>query len=402
MVLTRNWVSLFAGAAMAVTWSAAAQAGGTPGYAKGKEPVYRCDTGGFIEYPGTDICFKIGGRAEGWLGAQSNNVNSSEEFDVYDIKILPTNDDRFWMGAQGRLNVDVRSASELGLVRAFIEGEFKDANVNTGGAFNMRHAFVQVGQVLFGKTDSTFLFKYTPDNFATAVKKAPGYHDTRVVQFRYSQKLGNGVQLDIALEDPARLAGAYTGGPVASADQVPDVVGRVSVKGSWGAAQIAFAAHQQSFIFGRSEREWGWAGNAGIMLVLDSLGLPKDKFFLQGNYSDGHSRALRIGTSLSVGATGVGFATDKVTGVSVLGGLEHHWSKTLRSTIAAGYADIDYNAIAVVATSLETSAAIWGNLIWSPVKGLDIGVEVMWGQLDYLNGASADAVGGALQARRKF
>lgn len=402
MMRSSKWVPLLAGAALAMTGSAAALAGGTPGYAKGKAPVYRCDTGGFIEYPGSDVCFKLGGRAAGWMGVQGNNVNSSDEYDVYDIRTLPTNQDRFWMGAMARINLDVRSASELGLVRAFIEGEFKDNNSNTGGAFSMRHAFVQVGHVLFGKTNSTFLFKYTPEHFATSFKKAPGLHDTRVVQFRYTQKLGNGVQLDIALEDPARLAGAYTGGPAASANQVPDVVAKVSVKGSWGAALLAVAAHQQSYIFGQSEHDWGWAGNAGIMLALDNIGMGKDQLFLQANYSDGHSRALRIGTSLSMGATGVGLATDSVTAYSVLGGLRHFWSKTLRSTIAVGHADIDYNAIAVAATALDTSAAVWGNLIWSPVKGLDIGVEVMWGQLDYLNGSSADALAGVLEARRKF
>ncbi len=49
------------GAAMLFAAGTVAQAADPPAVDKGREPVWRCDTAGFIEYPGSDVCFKIGG-----------------------------------------------------------------------------------------------------------------------------------------------------------------------------------------------------------------------------------------------------------------------------------------------------------------------------------------------------
>jgi hypothetical protein len=422
-----------AGAAVLLTAGTVAQAADAPVAAKGREPVYRCDTAGFIEYPGSDVCFKVGGRAQAWMGAVSNNDAGPEGINFMGITANPTsNHDRFFMGALGRLNVDIRSASEWGLVRAFIEGEMQDANVNTGGVFALRHAFVQVGNVTFGKTWSTFFAGASPEMFgvAAAIVPPPGEVPLRVVTLRYTHNIGNGVSVSISLEDPARhdpFTNPVFGGQIGMAaagnvapSQVPDVVANLSARGSWGRFQLSLAAHDNVYRTtpaGPSGSKWGWAGQAALVLNVPNMG--QDTFHLVAGYHNGADWYMTTaygtgGARPSVGLTATG-SVDTVDGWFVTGGYRHFWSPTLRSTIAVNYTEADWNNILFVGgpfAGVESSLQVWGNLIWSPVPQLDLGVEVLWGEMapgvlnavtgGYASGPTNDIWGAHITARRAF
>jgi len=421
-----------AGAAVLLTAGTVAQAADAPMAAKGREPVYRCDTAGFIEYPGSDVCFKVGGHAMAWMGVNSSNVAGPEGFDSMGITTNATsNHDRFFMGAEGRLNVDIRSASEWGLIRAFIEGRMQDANVNTGGAFNLRHAFVQVGNVTFGKTWSTFFAGAGPEMFGpdAAIVPPPGEMPLRVTVLRYTHNVGNGVSVSIALEDPARhdaFTNATFGGQIGMAaagnvapSEAPDVVANISAKGAWGRFQISAAAHENVYrvtATGPSGQTWGWAGQLALVLNVPNMG--KDTVHLVAGYSSGATGYMTTaygtgGARPAVGLTATG-AVNKVDGWFVAGGYRHFWSPTLRSTIGANYTKADWNGIVFVGgpfAGVEESLQVWGNLIWSPVPQLDLGVEVMWAQMQagvagagglYTGGVTNDAWGAHITARRSF
>ncbi len=66
----------------------------------------------------------------------------------------------------------------------------------------------------------------------------------------------------------------------------------------------------------------------------------------------------------------------------------HFWTPTLRSTIGYGYLKVDNSAAANAAGISDGRLhQVVGNLIWSPVKNLDIGTEVYWQDLKTTNGA---------------
>lgn len=425
-----------AGAAVLLTAGTVAQAADAPIAAKGREPVYRCDTAGFIEYPGSDVCFKIGGRAQAWMGGVSSNDAGPEGINFMGITTNATsNHDRFFMGALGRLNVDIRSASEWGLVRAFIEGEFQDNNRNTGGAFNMRHAFVQVGNVTFGKTWSTFFAGAGPEMFgvAAAIVPPPGEMPLRVVTLRYTHNIGNGVSVSVALEDPARhdaFTNATFGGQIGMAaaanvapSDVPDIVANVSARGSWGRFQLSLAAHDNPYInivgvpVPGSDSEWGWAGQAALVLNVPNMG--RDTVHVVAGYNSGAGSYMTTaygtgGARPNVGLTVAG-TVDTVDGWFVAAGYRHFWSPTLRSTIGFNHTEADWNNIAFVGgafAGMAESTQVWGNLVWSPVPQLDLGVEVLWGSMKagvlnaatggYADGPSNDIWGAHITARRAF
>src|SRR5690606_21389104 len=113
---------------------------------------------GFLELPGTDICFKVGRFASLVVYASADQWDLANTGAAYGI--VPdghTLTDTVGMYAYGRVNFDARTSTEYGTVRAYVELQAYDNDTRTGGSLDLRHAFVQFGNWTFGKTWSTFL-----------------------------------------------------------------------------------------------------------------------------------------------------------------------------------------------------------------------------------------------------
>jgi hypothetical protein len=396
-----------AGAAMLVAAGTVAHAADSPDAVKGREPVWRCDTAGFIEYPGSDVCFKIGGSVKAWIAGADENVTTGTGIDPYGVTDAHPEDDTFFMGALGLLNVDVRKATEFGVVRVFIETWAHDAHTPSGGTFGLRHAFIQVGNWLFGKTWSTFRSAAgTPELFLDPFG-APGDQATvRVVQLRYTFQVGNGVTVNVAIEDQAFFAGGdFEGSHITdSRNEMPDFVANIQIKGSWGTAQLSGALHQASgigFLGGNSSRrEIGWA--TMLSLALNVPGTMGDVIYLAGGYADGHMGAIDTGAPHSW-SDNAALSSVSISGWSVVGGWQHSWSETLRSTFAGSYVDNDYHSdFHVAAGDIDTATSAWANLIWTVTPRLDLGVEVIWLRNKLISGAKASGVAGGVQAAASF
>lgn len=87
-----------------------------------------------------------------------------------------------------------------------------------------------------------------------------------------------------------------------------------------------------------------------------------------------------------IGVTALG-NTKNSTGWSVVAALRHFWTPTLRSELVASYSELKlgytqaagfYAAGAPIRSLDPKELIVAGNLIWSPVSGLDIGVEVLY------------------------
>jgi len=127
-----------------------------------------------------------------------------------------------------------------------------------------------------------------------------------------------------------------------------------------------------------------------------------DVLFLQAAYADGALGYLgwggQFGSGRQLSATAAnqfgiadygvdGFGnTVSATGWSVVAVLRHFWTPQLRSELFASYSELDLGYVlanqviaGVPARPLDPKELILGaNLIWSPVSGLDIGVEVLY------------------------
>jgi hypothetical protein len=115
------------------------------------------DFPGSFTIPGTDTAMKIGGLVWTSLVQTFSALGSDTQFLTWSIPAEGTPEAgqgprlSVW-AAPSRFNFDVRTPTEVGGMRAFIEGDFAGAN----NGFRLRHAYGQFGRVLVGQTWSTF------------------------------------------------------------------------------------------------------------------------------------------------------------------------------------------------------------------------------------------------------
>ena len=423
--------SLLLGSAAGIAAVAGAQAADLPSRkAAPVEYVRVCSAygAGFFYIPGTDTCLRVGGRvrAEYTIGSRFGDTS-----------------DGYGSRSRGRLNVDARTATAYGTLRTFFRYEltvssgfynntlggnqgivgpgnarssdrptrFGDAFGN-GTASNLDLAFIQFGPITAGRAQSFFDF-YANDLTFSTVRTA----DSRLNLLAYTATFGSGFSATISLEDRitgtgTRENGVVSPGGVSSilGQNFPDLVASLRVDQGWGSAQLSAALTQRDVnnaaLGVRNQDEWGWAVQGGVKINLPMLAAG-DHLFLQAAYADGALGYLgwsgqfgtgRIATGVlggptltiadvSVDALG---RTQTATGWSVVAALRHFWTPTLRSELVASYSELKLGytlanraGTGLVARPLDPKELIVaGNLIWSPVSGLDIGVEVLYTRTD--------------------
>ena len=439
---------LLGGAAALMTIGGAAAAD-LPGKAAPAEYVRVCDTygAGFFFIPGTDTCLRIGGfvRADYYLnttpGDRTNN-NASVPGD----RILGATlyDGNYSTSARLTLNLDARSNTEYGLLRAFGQfsavrgawnGSFSSQGlVNSGtgqspraSTISVERAFIQFAGFTAGFSASFFNF-YQGDvqlsgNYAATARS------TTVLA--YTAAFGSGFSATVSLEDsmyrrysngdswygtvtPAGtimssslqrpLSGA--GGMTYAGQQIPDIVANLRVDQGWGSVQVMGALHQlRDFGYAgavnvptaKAGDKMGWAVGAGLRLNLDTIARG-DVLWLQAVYADGAldyafgtanqggdrqtiSGAANLAATNSLNtqlrdAAVIAGAIQTTKAWSLAAGFRHFWTPALRSSVFGAYTNIDQP----VRSSLF-DVKYWNvgvNTIWSPVRNLDLGVEVIY------------------------
>ncbi|WP_332685116.1 porin [Bosea sp. (in: a-proteobacteria)] len=413
--------SLLLGSAAGIAAVAGAQAADLPSRkAAPVEYVRVCSAygAGFFYIPGTDTCLRVGGRvrAEYAIGSRYGDIN-----------------DAYGSRARGRLNVDARTATAFGTLRAFFRYELTNStglyNGTLGGnqgivvpgnarttapsvssSANVDLAFIQFGPITAGRAQSFFDFYANDFGFST-LRTA----DSRLNLLAYTATFGSGFSATLSLEDRvsgtgSREAALISPGALSSylGQDYPDVVASLRVDQGWGSAQLSGALTQRGInnaALGVANRdENGWAIQGGVKINLPMLAAG-DVLFLQAAYADGalgylgwsgnfgSGRIASATTPLAVGDFGVNGigGTDSSTGWSIVAGLRHFWTPTLRSELYGSYSELKLgyvlanqaNGLGFVAAPLDPKELIVaGNLIWSPVSGLDIGVEVLYTRTD--------------------
>jgi hypothetical protein len=436
--------SLLLGSAAGLVAVAGAQAADLPvRKAAPVEYVRVCTTYGvgYFYIPGTDTCMRMSGYV------QADYLYLSQERRDFD---------EFGMRARVRLNLDLRTATEWGLLRGYARldwrrqsGVFEGLGQNgvdtfpffgTSPANNLRLdlGYIQFGGLTAGRVQSFFDFWANDGIFTTLL----GVSDTKTQVLAYTATFGGGFSATLALEDQQErrtLANLFpTGVPVgfvavpgtftpvaisAGGTQVPDVVANLRVDQAWGAAQLSAAAHQVRAVnpivgvvppvvgvpgpgvLDFPDNEFGFAVQGGVQFKFPWIAAG-DSLWLQAAWAQGalgytHSApftAARIGAIRTNHAEGV---INPITGDieltdswSVSGNFLHYWLPNLRSNLFAAYSEIEYDntgaqlftgpggvtaAIGFIDTKIFEIGA---NLIWSPVKNLDIGVEAIYRKIE--------------------
>lgn len=230
---------------------------------------------------------------------------------------------------------------------------------------------------------------------------------------------------------------------------MPDIVANIRLDQSWGSAQISGAVHQLRSTMiatvangGKDETlndtTYGYAIGAGIKFNLDSIG-KGDQLIIQGGYTTGAPEYVNLAGNTLVGSalagmgilkglsgamvdiadayTGINGEISKVDAWGISAQFRHFWTPMLRSAVFGGYTEVSVPAVCFnTACTLGTNGSgnsnsqlnstardfttwfVGLNTVWSPVKNLDIGVEVVYNKIDVGGTVLAGAATGNTQA----
>ncbi len=355
---------------------------------------------GYLQIPGTDASMKLGGYVKMSIVQSFDPVGSADRFTPGSIPVPADPGDLENQAnlttRQSRLNLDMRRDSRLGPLRAFIEGDF----AGEGDTNRLRHAYGQLGKVLAGQTWSTMVdIKATPEDID--FEGLNGRVNVRQPQLRFFPSFGENLELAIAVEDPKPDVTGGTG-----LTKVPDIVAairftrwnRLHIKAALLLRQIRAEPDSNP---GTDEKEDGWGLSVSGHINVPVWG-DRDEFMYQLNYGDGIGRY--INDLDSVGGQDAVFdpATGELKALTAFGGYlayQHWWSEKLRSTLVAGFTDVD-NFGFQPDDAYRQTRRVTANLLYSPIPRVDIGAEMLWGERTNKDGSSADAV--QLQIAAKY
>jgi len=205
---------------------------------------------GFFQIPGGDNCIKFSGRvtADQTFASTTSRTTSVDTF-----------------GSGFRLNTDVRSNTDAGVVRAFsrIQG-------SAAGSMTVKYAYAQIGSLTAGYADSAFISLNNPWGWQISTD------DGKVTNLlSYTASLGGTTSATVSVEDATYRTSSSMG-----ASQVPDVVGAIKTKMGDNTLQLSAATHQNH---GSTSGDLqGYAFQAGV-----TLPVTKDTtFYAQAAYAN--------------------------------------------------------------------------------------------------------------------
>jgi len=367
---------------------------------------------GSFKIPGTDAAMKIGGLVWTSLIQTFSPLGSDTQFLTWSIPAKGTEQagqgPRLSLGAKpSKFNIDVRAPTELGEMRAFIEGDFNGTN----GAFRLRHAYGQYSRLLIGQTWSTFSDPFA-DHEDIDFEGVNAENVIRQAQVRYFMPLPKALRLAVSLEYPTA---SVTGGT--AINQIPDVIGRITKKIPKGHLQGAVVLRQIRAQPNDHPEEiysaFAWGVSASGVLAVGGKGWSKnDRFIFQFNGGKGIARYINDLQSCNCGQDAV-FGPDgglnALTAWGFYAAYEHHWENfpnplklplnEFRSSLIWGRVKVD-NLSFMPGTSYKQTDRVSLNALWSPVRSVDAGIEYIWGQRINEDGSRGTAT--QLQMRFRF
>ncbi len=271
-----------------------------------------------------------------------------------------------------------------------IEADFADSDSVKSEGFRIRHAYLTYNNWLFGQTTSNFLSSHAPEmiDFSTNI----GGGTQRLPQVRYNFKLAPQTQLFVAAEEgDSKATKNVTAATVADSTvqySLPALTAKITqgyAGGKGNASGRAFV--EQHKVQDGNDDKTGWGLAAGTSFdVTSQLKLNGDVSYVEGN----SNYLYGANTAYVVGANG-NIEQNKFTAVQV--GATYKFNEKLRSTLAYGalFADDD-TAYAKTfkdagnTTSNKEVQQAWLNVIYSPVKPIDLGVEYVNGKREAFTG----------------
>jgi hypothetical protein len=290
------------------------------------------------------------------------------------------------LGARGFLPTD------LGTLSTKFEFDLFGVGSDEGKTtMRIRHVYGELGQVLAGQTNSLFMdgdvFPNTIDYWGPA-----GMIFVRNPQVRWTPWKREGTQFAVGIEAPSANLDAGNAAAidpslanVSSHTKYPDITAQIKSQQSWGHVQLAALGKVVGFDnpAGPDAEPSNEKLGYGVNLSGSIKTWGKDKILAQVAYGEGISGYINdccvdLAPSSSLQAETV----------PLLGWLlyyDHYWSDRWSSSI--GYSETHQdNTGGQLGNAFNTGRYASVNLLWTPVKNVLTGVELLWGERENKDG----------------
>jgi hypothetical protein len=200
--------------------------------------------------------------------------------------------------------------------------------------------------------------------------------------------------LSAGFEDPRKPATQtlFPTAPTGVGVTVPDMLGQLAYEGEALRLHLAGVVRQQTRSSQFDKKTWGVAGIGGLEWRFDALSA-SHRLTLQATWA--HDAPGYLGTQVDRRTlASLLSADDSTTGYSLLAAFSRDWTETLASNIYVSHLRIDLPRLGATGGRADTSRGA-ANLVWTPVKGLRLGVEggVSASKLDLPNRVVGDLAG---------
>jgi hypothetical protein len=302
-----------------------------------------------------------------------------------------------------RVGFTTSTPTNYGALNVRVEADFNSpspdnfsSELTTGGnTFRMRHAYGEFGGLLIGQTWSNFMdLGSLPDTVDFNPHGA--FALTRQPMIRYAFKLG-APSLAVALENPqSRVIGTAEGNSTQRLyDRYPDITANFTMPFSAGHFNLRGVVHEyrsrtvaSTAPGGAEDSVWGWGVGASGSLKLGK----NDTFVWSVQGGDGIGRYMF--QTIFQGGTLVGTEIETWKAVAYHVGLTHAWNSSVRSNLVFTQTFIEGNdaAAAVLGDIANKRVDVaFVNTFWSPLKGVEFGLEYAYGRRTVFDAGLASA-----------
>lgn len=342
---------------------------------KTKDAVVLGDIGGGFRLPGSETSVRLYGYAEAHLIHDVGRWGGADNFT--DLTFQPVGSELAANPALGqkgktkltaqtsRFGFETSTPTSAGSFNTRLEMDFYAYNGTEKGQnrnrLRLRQAYGEYGGFLIGQAWSTFMdLDDLPETVDFNGAIGAPFSRRTMVRYAYGDAKA-GYKVTVALEDPEDQFGGGSAG-----ERTPQLIARFDQSFDWGAINIRGLTHEKRSLTA-TKRGYGIGIGGSYKLT--------DKDLLMGQYTrvDGDIDQLYGSNGYSIAGDG-SISFDKNQGLVV--GYTKTFSDQLRGTLAYGLNRGD-SAQAVNNKQLQQ---VFANLIYAPIKNVELGGEVIIGE----------------------
>lgn len=415
--------------------------------AVGERPVTEGTLPNSFRIPGTGTSVRLYGIVAATVTRDFGARNRADVINPQAIPLGPSvasrqqGDTRF-DARRTRFGFETSTPTDWGPLRTLVEMDF--AGVQSTGSLTsqsnvssfiprLRQAYAEIAGFTIGQTWSLMFDPTYGERLDYGTPNA--INISRQALVRYNHRFGRGLSAALSVEAPYTDGTFSTGtrfddsdaivapfpngaGTISATSKTPDVLARIRWEdASQGSIQLVGLVRPTMSInnrgdavpanrYERSVTGWGFQLSGQYRVT------ERDNVFARVVYGEGIGRYLGgtsngqgfVSNALTTGVTPANVRMNAVHVLALAGGYTHYWTPTIRSTVLYTWSQLYYPsyvaAFANAGRSVLNRTIHAGNvnLVWSPVRQVDVGVEYNYAERE-LEVAQTDGVRGGVAHR---